>query len=78
MYVYLICIEYRNRSLKIDMYQRDSNAFCGGWVWLVVCGVCIARWGDMLAEVGWRNGRVCGVVGPGVWFDGVQLVWREP
>lgn len=32
----------------------------------------------MLPEVGWRSGRVCGVVGPGMWFDGAQLVWSEP
>lgn len=79
--VYLICIENRNRSLKIEMYQHDSNAFRGWWVWLVVWCVVystIYSTGDMLAEVGWRNGRVCGVVGPGVWFDGVQLVWSEP
>lgn len=38
-YVYLICIQYGNRSLKIEMYQCDSNPFHGLWVWLVVRGV---------------------------------------
>ena len=29
---------------------------------------CVVCWGEL----------VCGVVGPGVWFDGVQLLWTEP
>ena len=71
VYVDLMCIQYGNRSLKIEMYQRDSDSYHGLWVWRVACGA-------VYSVVGWRSGRVCAVVGPGMWFDGVQLVWSEP
>lgn len=69
----LICIEYRNRSLKIEICQFDSNSVHSWWFWLVVHGMAhgMMRWDGCYSWVvhWWKH----------VWFGGVSccVVWLD-